>query len=174
MRQLLERLAAHLAWADDRALASLEVAPEPPAEALALLGHVLAAEHVWLRRIAGEPAVVPVWPSLRLAECRALAAKNREELISRIAATDDADLERPVRYVNSAGAEFTNTVADILTHVCLHGTYHRGQVALLVRRAGAEPRATDYIAFIRGAPAAKRPNTERRPRPGGIKAEQIP
>jgi uncharacterized damage-inducible protein DinB len=56
--------------------------------------------------------------------------------------------------VNSAGQAFTSTVEDILLHVCLHGQYHRGQVALLLREAGAAPATTDYIAFARGAPTA--------------------
>ena len=38
----------------------------------------------------------------------------------------------------------------------LHGAYHRGQIALLLREGGAEPAPTDYIAFVRGAPAATR------------------
>ena len=46
---------------------------------------------------------------------------------------------------------------DMLLQVVLHGCYHRGQVALVVRGAGAEPSPTDYIAFVRGAPAAVTP-----------------
>jgi uncharacterized damage-inducible protein DinB len=47
-------------------------------------------------------------------------------------------------------------VGDMLLHVALHGAYHRGQIALLVRAGGSTPSPTDYIAFIRGAPAATR------------------
>jgi uncharacterized damage-inducible protein DinB len=38
----------------------------------------------------------------------------------------------------------------------LHGAYHRGQIALLIRQAGAVPAPTDYVAFVRGAPTATR------------------
>jgi uncharacterized damage-inducible protein DinB len=44
----------------------------------------------------------------------------------------------------------------MLTHVTLHGAYHRGQIAASIRAGGDTPTATDYIAFIRGAPAATR------------------
>jgi uncharacterized damage-inducible protein DinB len=47
-------------------------------------------------------------------------------------------------------------VDDILLHVALHGSYHRGQVALLVREAANKPAPTDYIGFVRGVPAATR------------------
>jgi len=38
----------------------------------------------------------------------------------------------------------------------MHGCYHRGQVAMLIRDGGGTPAPTDYIAFVRGAPAATR------------------
>jgi uncharacterized damage-inducible protein DinB len=44
----------------------------------------------------------------------------------------------------------------MLVHVALHGQYHRGQVALLLRASGFEPATTDYIAWTRGVPAATR------------------
>ncbi|MGG1633398.1 DinB family protein [Paenibacillus sp. NRS-1760] len=31
----------------------------------------------------------------------------------------------------------------------MHGSYHRGQIALLLRQAGAEPILTDYIIYER-------------------------
>jgi uncharacterized damage-inducible protein DinB len=61
-----------------------------------------------------------------------------------------------VHYRNSAGDEFDNAIEDILVHVAMHGSYHRGQITMLVRDAGAEPQPTDYIAFVRGAAAATR------------------
>jgi uncharacterized damage-inducible protein DinB len=66
------------------------------------------------------------------------------------------ELDGEVTYVNSAGQEFRSTRRDMLLHVALHGCYHRGQVALLLREAGAVPEPTDYIAFVRGVPAATR------------------
>jgi hypothetical protein len=38
--------------------------------------------------------------------------------------------------------------------VVLHGQYHRGKVNLLLRQEGEQPAPTDYIAFVRGVPAA--------------------
>ena len=61
-------------------------------------------------------------------------------------------LAREVDYRNSAGQAFRNRVDDVLAHVALHGSYHRGQLALLARQGGGTPALTDYIAFVRGAP----------------------
>jgi len=46
------------------------------------------------------------------------------------------DLDRRVPYRNSRGAAFDSRVEDILLHVAMHGSYHRSQVALVVRTAG--------------------------------------
>ncbi len=154
--QVLQRLMTHLAWADERALSALHAAPGAEPRLLELYSHVLGAEHVWLSRIAGIPAKVAVWPGLTLEGCATLAKENHTELHALVNETTRERLDRPVTYRNSAGLEFTSTVEDILLHVCIHGAYHRGQVASKLRAGGFTPQPTDYIAWVRGAPAATR------------------
>ena len=132
-----------------------EAAGTPVPRALALLAHVIGAEAVWLARLEQRPVEVAVWPTLTVDECEALARRTHEGLRT-LAAQDAPAAERVVHYRNSAGAEFDSRISDVLLHAALHGAYHRGQVELLLRDAGAEPAPTDYIAFVRGAPAAVR------------------
>jgi uncharacterized damage-inducible protein DinB len=150
----LVRLVGHLRWADARAQEALRRAARGPSKALGLYAHLVASEHVWLARLTGVPPRVPVWPALPLDACAELAAENHREYAEYLLRLAGTDLDRGVAYTNSAGQSFTSTVEDILLHVCLHGTYHRGQIALLLRQGGDAPEPTDYIAFIRGAPAA--------------------
>jgi uncharacterized damage-inducible protein DinB len=159
----LGRLVAHLAWADRLVLESLERSSEPPADSLELLAHVLGTEHVWLARLERRPAEFAVWPTLSKAECTQLAERNRRELAAYVAGRTEQNLDEEVTYVNSAGKQFTSRVEDILLQVFLHGAYHRGQIARSLRAAGQEPNPTDYIAFIRGAPAATRQDSAKRP-----------
>jgi uncharacterized damage-inducible protein DinB len=151
------RLMAHLRWADDQVLEALRLAPgDRAARALELYNHVLGAEAVWLARLYQRTATVAVWPALSLAEAGELAAKNHRGFDAFGASLGEADLAREVLYVNSAGQSFRSTVEDILLHVSLHGCYHRGQVALLMRDGQGQPAPTDFIAFVRGVPAATR------------------
>lgn len=152
----LRRLFDHVAWADQQTLEGLRRGGADAPQALEWLAHVLGAEAEWLARLEGRRGTVPVWPALTLAECAQLADQNRAGYAALLGALDDAALEREVHYRNSNGQEFDSRVGDILLHVALHGAYHRGQVAAAVRAAGAEPSPTDYIAFVRGAPAATR------------------
>jgi uncharacterized damage-inducible protein DinB len=71
---------------------------------------------------------------------------NYAELLSNLSNTD---LDRVVSYKNSKGTEFRNTIREILTHVALHGQYHRGQINQLLRVADLEPINVDFITFKR-------------------------
>jgi uncharacterized damage-inducible protein DinB len=158
----LRALVDHMAWADEGRLASLRQ-PGVPKRAIELYAHVLGAENVWLTRLEQRPQAVAVWPTLTLEECAELSADNQRRYAAYIDRLTSDDLRRSVHYRNSAGLEFDTPVEDILLHVAMHGSYHRGQVSLLVRDAGAEPRPTDFIAFVRGAPAATRSSVARTP-----------
>lgn len=136
-----------MAWADARTLQSLRDMANPPAQALDLFAHMLGAEHEWLSRVQGTKGTTPIWPKLTLDRCASLARENHagySKLVSELAAGGG---DRLVTYRTSKGAEHTSSLEDILLHVAHHGTYHRGQVALLVRASGGEAIATDYILF---------------------------
>jgi uncharacterized damage-inducible protein DinB len=145
----IRRLYDHMMWADTRTLNALRAMHAAPLDALRLYAHLLAAEHVWISRIEGREPEMPVWPALGLDECAALSAKNHAAYALLAETLSRDELQRLVRYRNSKGDEFANTVEDIFMHVALHGAYHRGQVARIVRGEGGAPQATDYIFFIR-------------------------
>ena len=151
----LKKLLDHLVWADEAALAALRTTTGSDSRALTIYSHVLGAEATWLSRITRRPYTGGVWPTLSLEEATALAERNAAELRAIASPLTEHDLAQDIQYRNSAGAEFRSTLEDILLHVALHGAYHRGQISLLIRGGGGEPAPTDYIAFIRGAPAAR-------------------
>ena len=155
MHEYLIKLVDHLEWADAATLRALETAPGSDTRALTVYAHVLGAEAVWLARIAGRSQDVAVWPTLSIDESRSLGARNVAELKAVLESTDDGGIAREIAYRNSAGQPFRSKVEDILLHVCVHGAYHRGQIAQMIRQGGGEPAPTDFIAFIRGAPTAK-------------------
>jgi uncharacterized damage-inducible protein DinB len=156
---MLARLFAHLEWADANARDAVAAMPRgtpEAARAVQIFAHILGAEHVWLSRLRGVPPEHPVWPQLDLASATELAARTARELRRYVAdVVERGDLEREIEYANSAGQRFRSRIDDILTHVAMHGAYHRGQVAMLVRQGAGEPASTDYIAFVRGVPAAR-------------------
>jgi uncharacterized damage-inducible protein DinB len=85
---------------------------------------------------------------LSLDDAAALAAASLAELRVIADAPPEA-LDRDVEYQTSTGQVFRSTAAEILSQVALHGSYHRGQIALLTRQGGGAPVATDYIVYAR-------------------------
>ena len=121
-----------------------------------IYSHILGSEHTWISRIEGRTPTVAIWPTLTDEELVRVGSENVAALRRILDGMTDVDLARVVAYRTSAGHPYESTVEDILLHVALHGAYHRGQLATLLRQGGAEPTATDYIVFIRDASPATR------------------
>ena len=152
MTSQTQRMFEHMAWADRRVIGLLQTSPEARAvsRVLLLLSHLVAAERVWLLRIRGEDTSGhPIWPEWTLEELASAADGTARGYRELVAALSDAEGERIVEYRNSQGVPFRTPLADILTHVALHGSYHRGQAAAALRAGGAEPVNTDYITYVR-------------------------
>lgn len=153
MLEKVRRLWEHVVWADTRILDALQQSDRVPAEAVQEHAHVLGAEEVWLARLEQRSPRAAVWPVISLAELKELVQQTHAGFAGYLSGLHDADLDRTVTYANSAGDKFSNSIGDILLHVCLHGQYHRGKVNLLLRQSGCDPVPADYIAFVRGIPA---------------------
>lgn len=139
----------HLDWANRAILGALQNA-EAGGKALSLFTHTLHAERVWLTRLKGEDSAgLPIWSDRDLAFCAELLQRNAEGHAEFLADAAASDPQRIVAYSNSKGSPFETSVGDILTHVALHGQYHRGQINLCLRESGIEPVGVDYILFVR-------------------------
>ncbi len=144
----LKRFLAYDDWANRETLAALEAIESPPPRSVRLLGHIVGAEQLWYGRLLREEPG-PVWPELSLAECRGAFDELSRLWAEYLRALTPAGLGQIVAYVNSKGEPWTSRVGDILTHVVLHSSHHRGQIASDIRAAGREPPYTDYIHAVR-------------------------
>ena len=149
MKRHIERMLRAMSWADQQTLEALIERLQAQAEALPLLAHLLAAEHIWLARLRNQEASHTVWPQLDVTECKSLANDNSAGYALYIGALGESDLDLAIQYRNTNGAEFVNSAIDILTHVVIHGAYHRGQIAKALGRSGAPAVNTDFITFAR-------------------------
>jgi uncharacterized damage-inducible protein DinB len=142
------RLLGYDAWANGEAVASLR-SRTPPSRAVKWMAHLVGAGELWLARLRDEPPTLAVWPDLDLDGCAAGVARLAERWPRYLSSLSPADLNEGVGYRNSRGENWTSTVADILTHVALHGSYHRAQIAAAVRESGGDPAYTDFIHAAR-------------------------
>lgn len=138
------RLLKYEDWANREEVLRLRTSSNPAA--LRILGHILGAQWLWYARLRQERPREAVWPDLSLDDCERsldLIGSFWTEFLA------DADFGATISYTNSKGEPWTSRVDDIITHVFLHGAYHRGQIAIVLRTAGEEPAYTDYIHCVR-------------------------
>ena len=133
------------AWANREVVGHLRQM-NAPQRALAIMAHIIGAEWLWLGRIHGEGNPAPVWPDLSLDECET-QMKELVPLWQQVLSADEP--RRNINYTNSKGERWSSKVDDVLMQVIIHGAYHRGQIATIVREAGVTPAYTDYIHCIR-------------------------
>lgn len=144
------RLFAYDTWGNLATLDSIRLATlAPSSRACAIVAHLIGAGRIWLNRLHGKSVATEVWPTLTLEQCEAGFRELDESWRKYLDGLKPEDLERKITYVNSRGETWTSAIGDILMHVALHGTYHRGQIAMLVRESGSAPAFTDFIEATR-------------------------
>ena len=116
---------------------------------LGTLQHIAWGEWRWLGRWQGRPSTRPSpleCPDLRSLRLRWVEIEREQlEFLERLTADD---LERPISYENPPGTTWTYTLAEMLQHVVNHSTYHRGQIAAMLRQLGTAPPPTDYLIYF--------------------------
>ena len=145
----LEQLLRYNNWANDALFKAFDgYGAQMPASCLRLLCHIENAQTVWLSRMHPGVKAVGVWDEHDLETCRRMQELTAAGFKAVLEKYGD-DLYVAVEYINSRGMTFTNSVFDMLMQVFTHGGYHRGQIAMEMRRSGLEPINTDYIVFLR-------------------------
>ena len=110
-----------------------------------LLNHILNAHQIWNARIFNDNQF-EVW---QINSEDLLLKINSENFSNSYRILEKRELNDIVNYKNSKGTKFENSIQEILFHFINHSTYHRGQIAMLLKETGLEPLNTDYIFYKR-------------------------
>lgn len=137
---------AFMKWADERLLEA--VARHMP-ENLAVLQHIYLGEVVWsMRVLEGNEAaqIVDLTAPDNIEDLRTAWQEMHRRWLKW---AETADFGRIVPHRNLAGQPFQMPAWQIVLHLVNHGSYHRGQVAAMLRAAGFAPPASDLILWYR-------------------------
>jgi uncharacterized damage-inducible protein DinB len=113
------------------------------------LAHILSGEWIWLERWNGiSPTALLDAATFPTAESLKARWQTVEQDYSRfIEALTPARLQDNLSYLNRAGERYSYPLWQQMVHVVNHSSYHRGQVTTLLRQLGAQPVATDFLAY---------------------------
>lgn len=113
-----------------------------PQRIIEITNHLINSHIFWNNRILGKPDNNR-W---QIHSFNDLISLNQENHFETGNILQNQEMEEIISFRNSKGTISTATIQDIYFHLINHGTYHRGQLALLFRQSGIlEPIRTDYI-----------------------------
>jgi uncharacterized damage-inducible protein DinB len=135
-------------WANRRVLEALEISESE--RSLQVLAHILITKQEYFERLSGKDSTgFNFWPDLQILECHGLADSTTQTYKKLLDDSDEFGLERMAKYKTSEGVPSENSYRDMLTHVLVHSSIHRGNIVLKMREEGLEPPKIDYILYLR-------------------------
>jgi uncharacterized damage-inducible protein DinB len=116
------------------------------------LVHIMLVEWMWLERWHNRapekyPAIGADFPDLGSVRDRWIEIETN--LLDYVASLTPEELQRVVAHKTMAGVPQAQPLWQMLQQLQNHGTYHRGQIATLLRQLHAKPIGTDLIVFYR-------------------------
>lgn len=144
----LRLLFAYNDWANRRMVVALKQNDSP--RSLQILTHLLITEKEYYERLYGKDSTgFNFWPKLSVDDCGTLARECAEAYEKLLRRFEEDGLDVRARYRTSEGLPHENTFRELLTHVLLHSSIHRGNIILKLREGGFEPPKIDYIIYLR-------------------------
>jgi len=144
----LRHLFAYNDWANRRVIVSLKSAESQRSREI--LAHLLITEKEYYQRLYGKDSTgFHFWPPLSIEDCGILARENAQAYEGLLRRFEEDGLDIRVKYRTSEGVRYENTFRELLTHVLIHSSIHRGNIMLKLREDGFEPPKIDYIIYLR-------------------------
>lgn len=118
---------------------------------LLILDHIHSVDRIFQHHLRGVPHPFRAARSEVLPDLAALATGMRETddwYAAYVRGLSADDVEQPVDFVFTSGKPARMRRGEILLHVCLHGTYHRGNAGAVLQLKGLTPSRdsiTDYL-----------------------------
>ena len=121
---------------------------------LRILDHIHAVDRIFQSHLQGLPHTFKAPRSETMPEFKALASGTKEVdnwYASYVAGLAEDDFAQPVDFVFTSGKRARRTRGEILLHVCLHGTYHRGNAGAVLILKGVQPAKDSITDFLEDA-----------------------
>ena len=144
----LRELYVYNDWANRRIITALKDARSEKARQI--LAHLLITEQEYFERLYGKDSFgFDFWQNLSLEQCGNLARETAERYEKLLGQFDDEGLNLKTSYRTSEGIWYENTFRELLTHVLVHSSIHRGNIILTLREENYAPPKIDYIIYLR-------------------------
>jgi uncharacterized damage-inducible protein DinB len=115
-----------------------------------ILSHILTTENEYIERFNGKDSTgFEFWPDQSIEELGSLARSTADKFDKLLRRFDEEGLDIAIRYRTSKGEAKENDFREMLTHVIIHSSIHRGNIILKLREEGFEPPKIDHMIYLR-------------------------
>jgi uncharacterized damage-inducible protein DinB len=121
---------------------------------LRILDHIHVVDRIFQHHLQGVPHSFQAPRSDRIPALDALANSATEVddwYGSYVGRLTEEDLQQPVDFVFTSGTPARMRRSEIILHVCLHGTYHRGNAGAVLQLKGIKPSRDSITDFLEDA-----------------------
>jgi len=118
---------------------------------LRILDHIHAVDRIFQHHLQGLSHTFQAPRSESMPDLQALAISARKVddwYASYVDSLEESDFEQPVDFVFTSGKPARMLRGEILLHVCLHGTYHRGNAGAVLQLRGITPSRDAITDFL--------------------------
>ena len=135
-------------WANQVLAETIEKAKTSDERTLLLFSHLLSSYSMWVSRLKGTEITTVLFQERTLEESKSLMKSMFSELKNFLEQITDTELDRIIHFTFPLdGSQRKLSVADAITHVITHSTYHRGQIIARLKDKVETLPLTTYIAF---------------------------
>ncbi|WP_167507110.1 MULTISPECIES: DinB family protein [unclassified Mesorhizobium] len=168
---MLKSLLAYQAWANDE-LAEKLAGMDPVRDAgerhaaIRLMNHIHVVSRIFAAHLKGVAHGYASDNTEEMPEPAALRAAMSEAdrwYLDYLEIVSEQELAEPVAFTFTDGDKGGMTRQEMLTHVVLHGSYHRGEIGRMVVRIAVSPPWDTYAVHLHRAEPARRLGGEREP-----------
>ena len=146
MRDYFVRLFEYDHWANQFVMESMATIENLPTKPLDRMSHLVICQQLWLSRMTDDfERPSDIFPHWSLQEVNSNSDAIFERMGRLVAELTDELLGQPFEYQAMDGNRFESLRSEILTQLALHGSYHRGQIAVELNPLLDKPLTTDFI-----------------------------
>ena len=156
---LYSQLVRYKQWADSGLYAvvaqNLErLATQDAAILVRILDHIHVVDQIFRHHLLGLPHRFHAPRSEEMPDFQSLSSSVKEIddwYASYVGNFRESDFDQSVDFVFTNGNPARMRRGEIILHVCLHGTYHRGNAGIILQKNGIAPnddRLTDFLETV--------------------------
>lgn len=122
MKEYFLKLFNYNEWANNQVIKKILNERFNDEETIKLFSHLISVQRMWLDRLLNKTIDYDVWQVYMPERFITLSKENNKDWIKLLEMQSEESITRIVKYTNTKGISYENSIEDIVTHVINHSS----------------------------------------------------